>query len=506
VSSTQDSPIRRLGFHYYPDTLHFQAQDLERWVPELLRMDASWLTLLAPVERAIPEYFIEGLVANGIQPILHYQLPLRPSASHDTFRLLLRQYARWGVRWVSFFDSPNSRRSWDGSDWAQTDLVERFLDLFLPLAQAAVDEGLTPALPPFEPGGDYWDLSFLQDSLRGLVRRSRNALLDKLALGAYAWTGSRPLDWGIGGPERWPESRPYHPSVRSEDHLGFRIFDWYSAVSREELSREVPILLLRGGSLPVDSVDPHTGHLDLNIHTQTNLSIAQLLEVEADNDPGAAPQNVVCCCFWLLCAGETRPCTEQAWFGKGDEPLPVVSAFYRWGARKARIGLETDPEPPVELPIENEPPSQLVSPASVEAADLGVDAEDEGSPSLEEHQYAALEEDGALEEQSDSEYQTLLGKFLEHSQKPEEEARAISHYVLLPLYAWGVAEWDIASIQPLIEDAHPTIGFSLAEARLAARVTVVGGAGAISDEALAMLRSSGCKVDRVLEDGTLVAP
>jgi len=501
VNPAQDSSVRRLGFHYFPDTLHYQAQDLERWIPELLRMDASWLTLFAPAERAIPEFFIETLVANGIQPILHFQLPIHPSASQDTLKLLLHQYARWGVHWVTFFDPPNSRRSWGASDWAQTDLVERFLDLFLPLAQTAVDEGLTPVLPPFEPGGDYWDLSFLQDSLRGLARRGRNGVLDKLALGAYAWTGSRPLDWGIGGPERWPESRPYRPAVGSEDHLGFRIFDWYSAISREELGWELPLLLLRGGCTPMDRIDPGTGRPDLNAHAQTNLSIAQLLEVEANNDPGAAPQNVVCCCLWLLCAGETSSNTEQAWFGKGDEPLPAVNAFYRWGARKALVGLGIDPEPPVELPAAHEPLPQPVNSNPEEAADV----ESEGSPAVDEQQDAVQEADGALAGEDGSEHQTLLGKFLQSSQELED-AHTISHYVLLPLYAWGAAEWDIALIQPLIEDSHPTIGFSLAEARLAARVTVVGGAGAISDGALAMLRSSGCKVERVLEDGTLVAP
>jgi len=60
-------------------------------------------------------------------------------------------------------------------------------------------------------------------------------------------------------------------------------------------------------------------------------------------------------------------------------------------------------------------------------------------------------------------------------------------------------------IQPIIQDSHPTIGFSLSEARLAEKVTVVGGEGAVSDEALALLRKSGCFVERIYEDGTLIA-
>jgi hypothetical protein len=77
--------------------------------------------------------------------------------------------------------------------------------------------------------------------------------------------------------------------------------------------------------------------------------------------------------------------------------------------------------------------------------------------------------------------------------------------VLLPLYAWGAANWDLALVEPLLQESHPAIGFSLAEARLARRVTVVGAEGAVSEEALGMLRNSGCQVERLLEDGTLVA-
>ncbi len=59
---------------------------------------------------------------------------------------------------------------------------------------------------------------------------------------------------------------------------------------------------------------------------------------------------------------------------------------------------------------------------------------------------------------------------------PEKtKPHAITHYVLLPLYAWGAAEWDLQVIQPLLQEEHPTVGFSLTEARLADRVTVMGG-------------------------------
>jgi len=52
----------RLGFHYFPDTLHYRELDLQAWLPEILGMGASWLTLIAPKDRAIPEDFIRTLI------------------------------------------------------------------------------------------------------------------------------------------------------------------------------------------------------------------------------------------------------------------------------------------------------------------------------------------------------------------------------------------------------------------------------------------------------------
>ena len=63
------------------------------------------------------------------------------------------------------FDRPNLRANWPAAAWAQSNLVERFLDVFQPLALAAVQAGLIPVFPPLEPGGDYWDTAFLRSCL-----------------------------------------------------------------------------------------------------------------------------------------------------------------------------------------------------------------------------------------------------------------------------------------------------------------------------------------------------
>ncbi len=161
---TTNSPIltqrNRLGFHYYPDTLHYRNADLEIWLPELTALGASWLVLKAPADRAIPENFIRGLIQAEITPILQFDLPLaKPVPSIDLEPLMLA-YARWGVKAVLLFDRPNSHRVWPPYFWVQEDLVNRFLERFIPLANLTLRAGLLPVFPALEPGGGYWDTAF----------------------------------------------------------------------------------------------------------------------------------------------------------------------------------------------------------------------------------------------------------------------------------------------------------------------------------------------------------
>jgi len=496
------SPVTRLGFHYFPDTLHYRMDDLGFWLPELNQLGAAWVTLLAPAERAIPEFFLNGLLAANIQPVLHYQLPFHQHLSNESFRLLFSNYARWGVKYVTLCDRPNVRANWRSSSWAQTELVERFLDYFLPLAGVALQEGLTPVFPPLEPGGDYWDLAFLQTALRAIQRRGNERLLEILVLGAYAWTRKRPIDWGVGGPERWPESHPYFTPPEAQDHLGFRIFDWYLAIAQQELGKRLPIILLRAGSLPDDHAKAEGAIVEGIGHAQTNLALARLLSGETDSitKEEPVPPEVLACNFWLLATDESSEYAAQAWFQSGNDSLPVVAAFHQWisSLRKEQIvsgsvasstdqvaqgveslAVETNEPPPVNVVFSG------VDPRSIE------DSRPACEPSADTDEFTELKHAPDAVSQS-------------HTRENSGE-HPISHYVLLPLYAWGIANWDLALIQPILEETHPTVGFSLAEALLAERVTVVGGEGAISPETLDMLRASGCRVERVLEDGTLVA-
>ena len=189
----------RVGFHYYPDTVHFRDQDLSVWLPVLKSLNCSWLYLQAPTDRAIPESFITTLINNSIMPILQFGINPAYPPTQNEFNLFLESYAKWGVKYVVLFDRPNLRRAWSAAAWAQQDLVERFLDRFIPLATLVQQAGMIPVFPPLEPGGDYWDTTFLKTALESLMRRNQSALLDNLVLSAYARFSEKGIHWG----RRW---------------------------------------------------------------------------------------------------------------------------------------------------------------------------------------------------------------------------------------------------------------------------------------------------------------
>ena len=328
------TPIARLGYHYYPDDRHFTQKDLTTWLPILESLGARWLTLRASPERAVPESFLRGLAETGIAPIVH--IPARVgSISAADLSPLLTSYGRWGVRHVVVFDRPNQRLPWEASDWGRTLLVERFLDRLVPILQAQRTAGLQPVLPPLEPGGDYWDTAFLGAVLASLARRGQQSLLHDLAIGIYAWTFDKPLDWGAGGPSRWPEARPYHTPQGCQDQIGFHIFDWYSAVAASIASTPLPMLVLAGGAAPSTSKNG----LGPDTHAETNLAIARALA------GGDVPDQVVNFAYYLLAADAGTRDQASAWFPAIEEPRPVVAALQRFVGQAAK----QPPQPPTKL-------------------------------------------------------------------------------------------------------------------------------------------------------------
>lgn len=325
----ENASIPRLGFHYYPDTTHYREKDLNLWLPRLKRMGGHWITLLSSPQRAIPEAFLRGLLNQNITPIIHMCMDLGQPVELSSLRLLFDAYAKWGVRYLALFDRPNNRQSWKGNSWTRSNLVEQFLDLYIPLAQATCQAGLSPVFPPLEPGGDYWDTVFLQTALRGMQRRGYGSICAQLTLGAYAWMQNHPLHWGAGGPGKWPASHPYHTPADSEDQLGFHIYEWYQAQAVEVLQHPLPVILLGAGCRMQDCITKQAPQGNPTLHRQNNLEIyKQLAETSSSPDvPLSIPDEVIACNFWLLACEAGNAHHPDAWFPEDQLPLPVVDAF-----------------------------------------------------------------------------------------------------------------------------------------------------------------------------------
>jgi hypothetical protein len=319
----------RIGLHYFSDTVHYRVDDLKFWITEFKKLNLGWLVLKSDSDRAIPEFFLRSLIQENITPILEFNLPVNHSINSKELRILLQVYARWGVRYVIFYDRPNSKESWPASSWTQQDLVERFLDQYIPLARQALEEGLIPVFPPLQPGGSYWDTAFLRSCLTNLQRRKQEIILKNLVLAAYAHSNNKDLNWGMGGPQHWPQTKPYITPEGSQDQQGFRIYDWYQAISLAVLQKEVPIILLQSG-LPAF---PESIIVSDDLIKKTWLNEKDILEAlvshkmlkeDVENNIEPIPTQILSCNFWLLADENQAQSNPFSWYQDLKPAAPLV--------------------------------------------------------------------------------------------------------------------------------------------------------------------------------------
>lgn len=242
---------QKLGFHFYPYTDHYTESDLDTWLPILGSTGASWLTLQTEITQTIPESFIRPLIEAGIKPVVHIVAPIGSLRMAQVYTAL-KDYAEFGVKHVVFYDRPNLRSSWQPSAWTLDQLVGRFCELLIPVLEAQVEMGLHPIYPPLEPGGDYWDTAFLENSLAMIRNQASEKVVEQLTLGIYMWSYGRPLDWGQGGKTNWPKAKPYGSPDGFQDQRGFRINDWYQEVAQRALGSELPMIVVAGGAGPTE--------------------------------------------------------------------------------------------------------------------------------------------------------------------------------------------------------------------------------------------------------------
>ncbi len=241
--------MNRFGINYFPDETHYTQADAELWLPKIRTLGASWLTLFGSLERAIPEPFLRAVRAADLEPVIHLRCSPLDLETHATLSLF-RSYAEWGVQFIILADRPNMQEHWAPSAWGHPSFIEGYVDRVLPILQQASQIGLQPVLPPLEPGGDYWDLAFLEASLQSLQRRAGRDVVRQLVQGVYLWTYGNDPDWGIGGPTGWPENAPYATPPGAQDQCGMRLFEWYAAISERVLGTPMRMLSAGGGPGP----------------------------------------------------------------------------------------------------------------------------------------------------------------------------------------------------------------------------------------------------------------
>lgn len=341
----------KLGFHYFLDVEHFNTSDSHLWVQKIQEINANWLVIQNPQDRAIPEDFIRSFSDAGINLIINFNEDISSDVNFSGLNTLLNVYGKWGVKYAYLFERPNQQSKWGDSKWNNHDIVEAHLNKFIPFAQLCIENHIKPIFSPLLPGGDYWDLAFLEESFEGLASHAVPHIKNNLILSAFGWDWGHSIEWGSGGKKKWPETKPFHQKHNTQNQQGFRTYEWYLEVSEKVFGKRLPIIILEAG-IPNDrfmknSVNP--------MPIKNLFAITHLLTGENVYDPynsklllAPIPPEVIGCNFFILSAYIENKYFPYRWFTPKGVPLAPARA----------LGL-TDNTPPLQ---NKKQPAQLNKP------------------------------------------------------------------------------------------------------------------------------------------------
>lgn len=321
----------RVGFHYFPDILHFNDAEIQRWLPILKRLQAQWLVILTPIERAIPESFIQAFSSEEINLIIDFDLAAGMPFIRSDLEPLIEVYGKWGAKYILLNHTPNLKKSWTPRDWGNSELIANFSNQFIEFARISLDSGIRPVFSPLYPGGDYWDMAFLKNCGFYILDHASDMVINNLTFSAYGWDFGKSLDWGIGGQAAWPQAKAYHTSNGTQDQMGFRSHEWYSAVVESIFSKKFPFLLFQIG-LPGEKTHlvPDVHKLDIN-KLDAMIRLLNRENVFNMEVPGELlnhiPDEVISGNFYLLASDNPQDLDFQ-WFSPLGEALLPAQAFF----------------------------------------------------------------------------------------------------------------------------------------------------------------------------------
>ena len=135
--------------HWIPTTQQSPAT-VDRFVAEAQRMGVKWVTFLNDGATVSDnDYLVSKLVGAGIEPIMRVYSPTIAPLTGD-IEGMVRHYTAMGVHYFQPFNEPNL--NCENPDGKVS--VDRYLDAWVPAAQAIVRGGGLPGFGSMAPGGD----------------------------------------------------------------------------------------------------------------------------------------------------------------------------------------------------------------------------------------------------------------------------------------------------------------------------------------------------------------
>jgi hypothetical protein len=219
------------GMHWIPTTDQSPSA-IDRFVAEARRMGVKWVTLLNNgANVGDNDYLVKKLVGAGIEPIMRLWTPTLQPIAGDV-EAMVRHYVAEGVHYFQPYNEPNLNSEQPDGKVS----VDRYVDNWIPAAQAIVRGGGLPGFGSMAPGGDMDDQQFLTQALDALKQRGRLNLLDKAWLSMHNYTHNHPIQ------------EPYTD--------GFFKFRNYHKILSDALGRDLPIIGTEGGTFVGEQEDP----------------------------------------------------------------------------------------------------------------------------------------------------------------------------------------------------------------------------------------------------------
>jgi hypothetical protein len=220
------------GMHWIPTAKQSHAV-VDRFVSEAQKMGVKWVTFLNDgAATGQNDYLVTKLVGAGIEPIMRLWSPKLEPMQGDV-EGMVRHYVGMGVHYFQPYNEPNLND--EQPDGVAS--VDRYLNTWIPTAQAIVRGGGLPGFGSLAPGGDKNDIDFLTEAMAGLKSRGQLGALDKAWLSMHNYTHN-------------------HPIEQRADTDGFFKFRAYHQIMANALGRDIPIIGTEGGTFVGEQEDP----------------------------------------------------------------------------------------------------------------------------------------------------------------------------------------------------------------------------------------------------------